>query len=199
MPMVETAGVRVIAIGASAGGVPLLRRLVTALPGDLTAAVLVLQHLAPTTPSRLPWLLARDAALAVCEATDGAVVTPGTVYVAVPNLHLLVRAGRLALVSSAVVHHVRPSLDLLLVSMAETYGGACAAVVLTGTGRDGAAGVVAVKRAGGATIAQDPREAAFPGMPTAAIQTGCVEHVMGLAAIAPLLVRLTRPAAAAAV
>ena len=97
------------------------------------------------------------------------------------------------------MHHVRPSLDLLLVSMAETYGGACAAVVLTGTGRDGAAGVVAVKRAGGATIAQDPREAAFPGMPTAAIQTGCVEHVMGLATIAPLLVRLTRPAAAAAV
>jgi two-component system chemotaxis response regulator CheB len=198
MPMVETAGVRVIAIGASAGGVPLLRRLVTALPGDLTAAVLVLQHLAPTTPSRLPWLLARDAALAVREATDGAAITAGTVYVAVPNLHLLVRSGRLALVSSEVVHHVRPSLDNLLVSMAEAYGPACAAVVLTGTGRDGAAGVVAVKRAGGATIAQDPQEAEFPGMPTAAIQTGCVEHVLGLAAIAPLLVRLTRAPASAA-
>src|SRR2546427_9420751 len=164
MPMVEAPGVRVIAIGASAGGVPLLRRLVTALPGDLTAAVLVLQHLAPTTPSRLPWLLARDAALAVCEATDGAVVTPGTVYVAVPNLHLLVRAGRLALVSSAVVHHVRPSLDLLLVSMAETYGGACAAAALARAGRGGPAQPGAGEPGPGATSAADPRQPGVPGL-----------------------------------
>jgi two-component system, chemotaxis family, protein-glutamate methylesterase/glutaminase len=199
MPSVQSPGVRIIAIGASAGGVPLLRRLVAALPGDLTAAVLILQHLSPTATSRLPWLLARDAALSIREATDGAAITAGTVYVAVPDLHLLVRPGHLSLVSSAVVHYVRPSLDRLLISMADAYGAAGASVVLSGTGQDGAAGVVAVKQAGGTTIVQDPDEAEYRGMPAAAVGTGCVDHVVRLAAIAPLLVRLTRhPTGAAA-
>lgn len=199
MPLLESSCVRVIAIGASAGGVPLLRRVVAALPRDLTAAVLILQHLFPRGPSRLAWLLERAAALTICEATDGAAILAGTVYVAVPDRHLVIQAGRLALVASPPVHHVRPAFDSLLVSMADAYGAACAAVVLSGTGVDGADGIVAVKRAGGTTIAQEPSTAEFQGMPTAAVRTGCVDHVIGVEAIAPLLVRLTRSSAVSGV
>jgi len=197
MPIVESCSMRIVAIGASAGGVPLLQRLVADLPGGLRASVLVVLHMHPTTPSRLPWLLGRRTALPVRAATDGEAIAPGTIYVAVPDLHMLTDDGRIALRPSVAVHHVRPSLDRLFVSMALAYGAACAAVVLSGTGVDGAAGIAAVKRAGGTTIAQDPGEAAFPSMPTAAVQTGCVDHVLRLASIAPLLARLAGSAAGA--
>jgi two-component system chemotaxis response regulator CheB len=117
------------------------------------------------------------------------------VYVAVPDLHLMLEDGRVRLAPSEPVHHVRPSIDLLFASLARGVGPGATAAVLTGTGLDGAAGVVAVKGAGGTTIVQDPAEAAFPGMPAAALATGCVDHVVPLAAVAPLLVRLARPAA----
>jgi len=197
MPTVESRRIRVIAIGASAGGVPLLQRLVAALPGDLTASVLVLLHMHPTVPSRLPWLLGRRAVLPVRAAADGEAIAGGTIYVAVPNLHMLTDDGRIALLPSVEVHHVRPSIDRLFVSMALAYGAACAVVVLSGTGVDGAEGIVAVKRAGGTTIVQDPSEAAFPSMPTAAVHTGHVDHVLALAAIAPLLARLAGSGAGA--
>jgi two-component system chemotaxis response regulator CheB len=197
MPPEDSRCLRIVAIGASAGGVPLLQRLVAALPGDFTAAVLVVLHMHPTVPSRLPWLLARHAALPVRSAADGETIEGGTVYVAIPDLHLLIGDGRIVLLPSVPVHHVRPSIDRLFVSMASAYGRDCAAVVLSGTGVDGAEGVVAVRQAGGTTISQDPAEAAFPGMPTAAVRTGCVDHVVGVTAIAPLLARLAGRAAGA--
>jgi chemotaxis response regulator CheB len=182
---------RVVAIGASAGGVPALQTVLAALPGDLGAAVLVVLHLHPSMPSRLAWLLGRHSALPVRTAEAGDLIAGGTVYVAVPDLHLMIDDARVRLVPSAPVHHVRPSIDLLFASLARGYGAEATVVVLTGTGLDGAAGVVAVKAAGGTTIAQDPGEAAFPGMPAAAVATGCVDHVVPLAGVVPLLVRLS--------
>ena len=94
MPIVESCSMRIVAIGASAGGVPLLQRLVADLPGGLRASVLVVLHMHPTTPSRLPWLLGRRTALPVRAATDGEAIAPGTIYVAVPDLHMLTDDGR---------------------------------------------------------------------------------------------------------
>jgi two-component system chemotaxis response regulator CheB len=182
--------VRVVGIGASAGGLPALKAILGALPGDFPAALLVVLHLHPTIPSRLAWLLGRHAALPVRTAASGDAIAGSTVYVAVPNLHLMVEDRHIRLVPSAAVHHVRPSIDLLFASVARSYGADATAVVLTGTGLDGAAGIVAVKGAGGTTVVQDPAEAAFPGMPSAAIATHCVDHVVPLAAIGPLLIRL---------
>ncbi len=185
---------RVVAIGASAGGVPALQTVLAALPGDFCAAVLVVLHLHPSMPSRLAWLLGRHTALPVRTAEAGDLIAGGTVYVAVPDLHLMIDDARVRLVPSAPVHHVRPSIDLLFASLARGYGAEATVIVLTGTGLDGAAGVIAVKAAGGTTIAQDPGEAAFPGMPAAAVATGCVDHVVPLAGVVPLLVRLVGPA-----
>jgi two-component system, chemotaxis family, protein-glutamate methylesterase/glutaminase len=191
--------VRVVGIGASAGGLPALKAILGALPGDFPAALLVVLHLHPTMPSRLAWLLGRQAALPVRTAASGDAIAPGTVYVAVPNLHLMVEDRHLRLVPSAAVHHVRPSIDLLFASVARSYGADATAVVLTGTGLDGAAGIVAVKGAGGITVVQDPTEAAFAGMPSAAIATHCVDHVVPLVAIGPLLIRLAGTAAGTSV
>lgn len=182
--------VRVAAIGASAGGLPALLTVLAALPGDFPGAVLVVLHLHPSMPSRLAGLVGRRCALPARSAEEGAVVAPGTVHVAVPDLHLTLDGRRIRLVPSEPVHHVRPSIDLLFASLARSCGADATVVVLTGTGLDGAAGVVAVKAAGATTIVQDPADAAFPGMPAAALATGCVDHVVPLAGIAPLLVGL---------
>lgn len=196
MMTAESLSVRVAAIGASAGGVTALQTVVAALPRDFAAAVLVVLHLHPATPSRLAWLLGRHSALPVQSAAEGSVIAAGTVYVAVPDLHLMLDGRRIRLVPSERVHHVRPSIDLLFASLARSCGAGATVAVLTGTGLDGAAGVVAVKAAGGTTVVQDPAEAAFPGMPAAALATGCVDHVVPLAGIAPLLARLAGAAAA---
>lgn len=181
--------VRVAAIGASAGGFQALQTVLAALPGDCADVVLAVLHLHPTMPSHLAALMGRHCALPVRSAEDGAVVAPGTVYVAVPDLHLMLDGRLIRLVPSERVHHVRPSIDLLFASLARSCGAAATVAVLTGTGLDGAAGVVAVKAAGGTTIVQDPTDAAFPGMPAAALATGCVDHVVPLTGIAALLVR----------
>jgi two-component system chemotaxis response regulator CheB len=182
--------VRVAAIGASAGGLPALQTVLAALPGDFRGAVLVVLHLHPAMPSRLAALMSRHCALPVRSAEEGVVVAPGTVHVAVPDLHLMLEGRRIRLVPSEPVHHVRPSIDLLFASLARSCGADATVVVLTGTGLDGAAGVVAVKAAGGTTIVQDPAAAAFTGMPAAALATGCIDHVVPLTDVAPLLVRL---------
>ena len=110
------------------------------------------------------------------------------VYVAPPNRHLLVGgAGMLSLSDSELVHFVRPSADLLFESMAGAYGARAIACVLTGSGRDGAMGVTAVKARGGTVIAQDPASAEFAGMPQAAVGTGMVDFVLPLEEIAGVI------------
>jgi two-component system chemotaxis response regulator CheB len=103
------------------------------------------------------------------------------VYVAPPDAHLIVDPdGTLRLEDSELVHHVRPSADALLLSLAGAYGGRCVAVVLSGTGIDGAAGSAAIKRAGGHVVAQDEATAQYFGMPGAAILAGGVDDVLPL-------------------
>jgi two-component system, chemotaxis family, protein-glutamate methylesterase/glutaminase len=181
---------RVVALGASAGGLPALEQIITALGADLPAAVLVVMHLDPRHASVLPALLARRAKMQVKHAAAGESIEPGVVYVATPNFHLEASGRHIGLGSSALVHFTRPSVDRLFESVALVYADSTIAVVLTGSGVDGAQGIVAIRRGGGTTIAQDPAEATYPAMPLAAIATGCVDLVLPLVEIAPAITRL---------
>jgi two-component system chemotaxis response regulator CheB len=180
----------VIAIGASAGGFRAVEEVLAGLPRDLPAAVLIVQHLQPDRDSGLPGLLARHCALPVHAASDGAPILPGHVYIGVPDAHLVAKHDHLTLGDSAAVRFSRPSVDVLFQSVALAYGARAVAVVLTGAGSDGAAGVRAIHDAGGTVIAQDAHEAAYGSMPSHAFATGCVDDVLLLRDIAPAIVRL---------
>jgi two-component system, chemotaxis family, protein-glutamate methylesterase/glutaminase len=183
----------VVAIGASAGGVEALHVLVEALPADFLAAVLIVQHMDPRHRSMLAGLLARRCRLRVKQATNGEPVRPGTVYIAQPDAHLLVREGRLVLTDTKLVHFSRPSIDLLFESVADSYGDRAISVILSGSGVDGADGTRAVKAKGGTTIVQSPASAAHGGMPRAARATGCVDVTLPLEEIGPAIVNLVMP------
>jgi two-component system chemotaxis response regulator CheB len=132
-------------------------------------------------------------------AEEGDRLSSGWVFVAPPNYHLLVHAGGgLSLSQSELIHFLRPSADNLFESVAATFPDRAIAVVLSGTGSDGARGVRAIKKAGGTVIAQDQDTSEFFGMPSAAIATGCVDIVLPLALIAPALVGLLEPPSATA-
>jgi two-component system chemotaxis response regulator CheB len=169
----------------SAGGIGALEVLFQGLPADLDAAVLVVIHLTPRAPSVLAAIVGRWSLLPVEQAEDGMPLEPGVVRVAPPDAHLLVDADEtLHLDQSELVHHVRPSADILLLSLAQNHHGPCTAIVLSGTGIDGAAGAAAVKRAGGRVLAQDEATSQYFGMPGAAILAGGVDEVLPLDAIA---------------
>jgi len=123
-------------------------------------------------------LLGRQTKLRVKEAEHGEVLLPGVVYIAPPDEHLLVGPGKVQLAHSQLVHYSRPSIDLLFESVAGTYGSRSIGVILSGSNRDGADGMAAIRRAGGITIAQEPTTAEYRVMPQAAIDTGCVDLIV---------------------
>jgi two-component system chemotaxis response regulator CheB len=181
----------IAALAASAGGLTALSRVLAALPADFPAAIVVVQHLDPRHRSLMATILSRRTPLQVKQAEEGERVQSSTVYIAPPNRHLLVNSdGTLSLSLAELVHFVRPSADLLFESVAASYRERAIAVVLTGTGSDGAMGVRAIKKMGGTVIAQDEGSAEFFGMPSAAIQSGCVDFVLPLDEIPTALVTL---------
>jgi len=178
----------VVALVSSTGGLDALSRVLTRLSAGFPAAVVALQHLDPEQHSHLPELLAHKTILPVCWAVDGQSVVPGTVVVAPPGRHMLVGGnGEVALVLSGKTPPPRPSADLLLSSLALSMGPRVIAVILTGQGHDGMAGVAAVKRFGGRVLAQDQASAAAFGMPGSAIDTHLVDRVAPIDSIAGLL------------
>jgi two-component system, chemotaxis family, protein-glutamate methylesterase/glutaminase len=163
----------VVAIAASAGGLRALTKLLSGLAGDFPASITVVQHLDPRHRSLMADILGRHSRLPIKQAEEGDRVQPGAVFVAPPDRHLLVNSdGSLSLSRTELVHFLRPSADLLFESVAASFKHRAVAVVLTGTGSDGATGVQAIKKMGGTVIAQDEGTSDFFGMPNAAIQTG---------------------------
>jgi two-component system chemotaxis response regulator CheB len=178
----------VIAIVASAGGLSAFTKILSDLPSDINAAIIVLQHLDATHLSHLAQILGRRTRLRVKEAADHEPLRTGVVFTAPPGAHLFVNhEGQFALSLTAAVNFVRPAADRLLESLAASLGPKVIAVVLTGTGRDGAVGAQAVKRAGGTVIVQDEATSEFFGMPGAAIRAGLVDQILPLDAIGPAL------------
>lgn len=181
----------IVAMAASAGGLTALTQVLSTLPGNFPATIAVVQHLNPRHRSLMADILSRRTPLRVKQAEAGESLISGTVYIAPPNRHLLVNSdGTLSLSQSELVHFLRPSADLLFESVATSYRERAIAVVLTGTGTDGAMGVEAIKKMGGTVIVQDQKTAEFPGMPSAAIKTGNVDFILQLEEISPLLVTL---------
>ncbi len=183
--------VEAMVIGASAGGIDALMTLLPALPARTKAAVLIVLHLPRRHRSSLVEIFRPKCALAVREAEDKEPIESGTVYFAPPDYHVLVDAGPcLALSADAPVNFSRPSIDVLFESAADFYGAALAGAILTGANADGAAGLAAVRRAGGVTIVQEPTTAFARAMPTAALKGGAADFVLSLDGIARLLASL---------
>lgn len=179
---------KVVLLVASVGGLKAISTILSALPADFPAAILVVQHLRADFPSQMPEILNQRTALQVKPAATGDVLRPGVVYVAVPGKHLLVQSnGTLLLSEAPKMNFVRPAADKLLMSVSSTYKSRAIAVVLTGSGTDGALGVLSIKKHGGLVIAQDESTSEFFNMPRAAIATGKVDWVLPLAEIAPTL------------
>jgi two-component system chemotaxis response regulator CheB len=193
------AGFDVVAIAASAGGLKAITEVLAGLPADFHAALVVVQHLDPRHRSLMAEILGRRTALHVKEAAEGDRLLRGTAFIAPPDRHLLVNPdATLSLSQTELVHFVRPSADLLFESAAASYRERAIAVVLSGTGTDGAMGVEAIKKTGGTVIVQDRRSAEFAGMPGAAEDTGRADFVLRLEAIASELRALVQPGRAGA-
>jgi two-component system, chemotaxis family, protein-glutamate methylesterase/glutaminase len=187
-----------IVIGASAGGVQALSELLPMLPAGARVAVFAVLHLPRDRPSLLVEVFSRKCALAVCEAQDKEPVAPGTVYFAPANYHLLVDQGpQLALSSDELVHHSRPSIDVLFESAAEVYRDRLLGVILTGASEDGAAGLAAVHEAGGVTVIQEPETAQSSFMVLSALQRRAPDLVLPLGGIGELFASLPASASPA--
>ncbi|HWO13939.1 MAG TPA: chemotaxis protein CheB, partial [Polyangiaceae bacterium] len=181
--------VPMVGIGASAGGLEAFTRLLEHLPPDTGFAFVLVQHLDASHPSSLSTILGRATAMPVAEARDGTPVAANRVYVIPPNTQLTVRERvlRLEARAPAVVHM---PIDHLLQSLAEDCGNGAVGVVLSGSGSDGSAGLLAIKEANGITFAQEPTSAEFPSMPSMAIAAGAADVVLPPEAIATELARI---------
>ncbi len=181
----------VVAIGASTGGPAALATVLAGFAG-LTASVLVVQHIhAEFIPGLVKWM-ARVSALPVEQAVTGQVVRPGRVYISPGGVHLRLRPGlRLELNAEPASLH-RPSVNELFASVSELTGLPSVGVLLTGMGEDGARGLLAMRRRGARTIAQDEASCAVYGMPQAACRLGAVDHVLPLPDIAERILKLAR-------
>src|SRR5688500_12743455 len=159
----------IVVIGGSAGAVETVIALGRELPGDLNAAVLISLHLSPSAPSALADLIGRRAAMRVGWADDGEVIVPGRIYVARPDHHLVIESGKVALGRGARENGHRPAVDPLFRTASHTYRERVIGVVLSGNLDDGAMGLREIRSCGGRAIVQDPRDSAFAGMPTNAL------------------------------
>jgi two-component system, chemotaxis family, protein-glutamate methylesterase/glutaminase len=184
--------VRVIGIGASAGGVDVLVKVVSALPADLPHAVCIVLHVPSSGRSMLGTILGRYTSLPVITPQRREPLEPGRIFVAPPDRHLLVRRGHVVLDRGPKENGVRPAVDTMLRSLAAAYGPEAVAVILSGALGDGANGALAVAQAGGTVIVQDPADALVASMPERALATvATVDRVVPAAELGPALAGLS--------
>jgi two-component system chemotaxis response regulator CheB len=187
--------IEAVVIGASAGGFEALLRMLPTLPLGYALPLAIVLHLPDGRDSRLAELFGHRLALPVREARDKESLEPGVVYFAPPGYHLLVEADRsFALSCEERVNFARPSIDVLMLSAADTYGTRLCGVLLSGANVDGAEGLAGIRIAGGLAIVQDPAEAEVATMPAAAIRKMAPDLILPLADIAELLIALGRNA-----
>jgi two-component system, chemotaxis family, CheB/CheR fusion protein len=178
----------IVAIGASAGGLDACTKLINALPARTGMAFILVQHLDPNHESMMADLLAGHTAMTVQQAGDGMTIAPDQLYIIPPGTYLSVSSGTLRLSEPNARHGARLPFDFLLNSLAEDCPTRTVSVILSGTGADGSIGLKALHDAGGFTIAQEPAEAEYDGMPKAAIAAGVVDLVLPVAEIAGALI-----------
>ena len=185
-----------VAVGASWGGLHALETVLSCLPEDFRAAIVIAQHRQHDGHDGiLEHLLDARCVLRVTEAEDKQRLAAGTVLVAPADYHLLVERGTVSLSVDAPLHFSRPSIDVLLGSAADAYGDRAAGVVLTGANADGAVGLAKIAARGGATIVQNPETAERREMPAAALWSTPEARVLELEQIGPALVELAASSA----
>jgi two-component system chemotaxis response regulator CheB len=186
----------IIVLGASAGGVDALGKVVRGLPPGLPASLFVVCHFPPGGRSVLPHLLSRSGPLLAQHAQDGEPTYPGHIYVAPPDYHLLLTPGHVRLSHGPRENRLRPSIDVLFRSAARVYGARVVAVLLSGSHHDGVAGLLAVRAAGGGAALQDPLDAEMSALPRSAEAVAGADYIEPASRLADLLVQLVhRPAA----
>lgn len=168
----------IIVIGASAGGISALIKLVGQLPQDFYAAVFIVLHVSAHNPSKLPQILSRTCKLKIAHASDGEPVVTGRIYIAPPDFHMLLHEGTVVVKKGPKENRFRPSIDALFRSAAYTYGARVIGIVLSGMLDDGTSGMWTIKRLGGICIIQAPEEAIFPSMPDNVSEYVKVDHVL---------------------
>jgi two-component system chemotaxis response regulator CheB len=179
-----------IVIGASAGGVQALQELVSQLPPELPASVLVVLHLMSAGTSVLDSILGRAGDLPATQARDGERLERGHIYCAPPDFHMLLRGRQIHLSAGPRENGHRPAVDPLFRSAARAYGPRVIGVILTGTLDDGTDGLRLIKESGGATVVQDPDDAAYRGMPESAVEFVGPDRVVPLAELGATLFEL---------
>ena len=182
---------KIVVIGASAGGIEALRELVAGFPLEFPLPIAIVLHTSPQSPGVLHAILTRAGRLTATNAQDRERLTPGHIYVAPPDCHLLVEPGRVRVTKGPRENRFRPAIDPLFRSAAQVYGPGTIGVVMTGNLDDGTAGLWAIKQLGGTTIVQHPDDALFPAMPVSALRHVRVDYSVPLAELAPLLIQLT--------
>ena len=180
----------IIVVGASAGGVEALVKLVGQLPLRLPASLFLVLHIPPRSPSLLPGILSRPGPLAASHPEDGEEIRQGHIYIAPPDYHMLIELGYIKLSHGPKENLHRPAIDPLFRSAAYSYGPRVVGVILTGALDDGTAGLMAIKGRAGVAVVQDPADALYPGMPASALEHVQVDCCLPLAEIGAALVRL---------
>lgn len=185
-------GCPVVGIGASAGGLAALRTFFQALPESPGMAFVVIVHLDPTHKSHMAELLQRFTAMPVREVLAAVKVEPDHVYIIPPDKDLTLSDGHFRLLDRAVPNRSRAPIDGFFKTLAETHSTEAVAIVLSGTGSDGANGISWIKESGGLTLAQSPDEAEYRSMPDSAVATGRVDVILPVGQLGPEVVRIWR-------
>ncbi|MDR3334723.1 MAG: chemotaxis-specific protein-glutamate methyltransferase CheB [Treponema sp.] len=183
--------IRAVVIAASTGGPKALMQVFSCLPAHFPVPLITVQHNSSGFDKGFVQWMQGYTSLEVRLAEDHTIPRQGTIYIAPTDTHLIIQGRYLALIGGESVQNQKPAADMLFKSAARTLGAEVVSVVLTGMGSDGAEGTVAIREAGGITIAQDEASALIYGMPKAALETGCVDMVLPLEDIPPRLIALT--------
>lgn len=180
----------ILVIGASAGGVSALSRLVSYFPSDLPAAVFIVIHVSPHGTSAMPAILSRSGPLPARHPSDGEPIEHGRIYVAPPDHHLVIESNVVRVSRGPTENAHRPAVDVLFRTAAQTCGNRVIGVVLTGNLDDGTVGLAIIKKNGGKAVVQDPDEADYPSMPRSAMTAVEVDHVLTIEAMGRQLAAL---------
>ncbi len=181
---------RLIVIGASAGGIPALSRLVSFFPADFKGIILIVLHLSPSYKSRLSAILQRHTFLSVRTPKKYEEIVAGHIYIAPPNVHMCLSDGKIMLRHGPKINNTRPAIDALFYSAALSHGPLVIGIILSGLLDDGSAGLLAIKKCQGVTIVQEPEEADFPGMPNNALKTGSVDYRLPVDKMYPIIQKI---------
>jgi two-component system chemotaxis response regulator CheB len=185
------ANIKLIAVGSSTGGPGILRQILSALPGDMSIPIAIVQHITPNFSQGFAQWLDHATELTVSLATEAERLAPGQVLIAPEHVHMAIRpGGYIRLDPSPPIRGLRPSANVLFASAAKAYRDGAVGIILTGMGEDGADGLQALRQAGGYVLAQDEASCVVYGMPKAAIDRGVVDRVLSPDQIAATLKRI---------